>query len=403
MIVLVINSGSSSIKFQVIRMDDRSRLCAGLLERIGLEDGTFTFEPDGREKLQSAAKISDHSQGIGLILQAIADPQHGVLSSVREIAAVGHRVVHGGETIRRAELVTPRVEAIIEECGKLAPLHNPANLTGIRAVRNLLPSVPQVGVFDTAFHATMPEESFLFALPYGCYQEHGIRRFGFHGTSHRFVSRRAAEILGRDTRDFACVSCHMGNGVSIAAIRDGRSVDTSLGFGTMCGAPMGTRAGDVDPAAVLYMIDALGMSSQEVRRLLYYESGLKGVSGLSSDMRDIVAAAGSGNRRAALALQVFAHGCRRHIASLATSLGGRLDALIFTAGIGEHSPESRRLICQGLEVLGIEIDDGRNAAIGVEATISSSSSRVPVLVVPTNEELMIAIETEEAIGRRGCG
>jgi acetate kinase len=402
MIVLVINSGSSSIKFQLIRMDDRVRLCAGLLERIGLEDGMFTFEPKGREKLRNNVRISNHSQGIGLILRVITDPQLGVLSSISEVTAVGHRVVHGGETITKAEIVTPRIEAIIEQCGRLAPLHNPANLTGIRAVKTLLPSVPHVAVFDTAFHATMPDESFMFGLAYDCYRKHGIRRFGFHGTSHCFVSRRAVEILDRDPRSFACVSCHMGNGVSIAAIRGGRSVDTSLGFGTMCGVPMGTRAGDVDPAAILYMIDALGMSTREVNQLLYFESGLKGISGLSSDMRDIVAAAESGNSRALLALKVFAHGCRKHIAALATSLGGRLDALIFTAGIGEHSPEIRRLICAGLEVLGIEIDDGRNDVSGLEAIVSSSSSRVPVLVVPTNEELMIALETAELVRKGAC-
>ncbi len=402
MIILVINCGSSSVKFQLIRMEQRAKLCSGIVERIGMEDGTFTFEPVGGEKLQNTVTVKDHAQCIALILQLIADSQRGILSSVREIAAVGHRVVHGGETITKAELVTRRIEAIIEDCGRLAPLHNPANLMGIRAVKALLPSVPQVAVFDTAFHAGMPEESFLFGLAYDCYRRHGIRRFGFHGTSHSFVSRRAAEILGRDPSAFACVSCHLGSGVSIAAIRNGRSVDTSLGFGTMCGVPMGTRAGDVDPAAILHMIDVLGMSTREVRRLLYFESGLKGISGLSSDMRDIENAARSADSRAALAMEVFAHGCRRHIASVATSLGGRLDALIFTAGIGEHSSESRRLICRGLEVLGIEIDDGCNETVVGEALISGPSSRVPVLVVPTNEELMIALETEEAVRRGAC-
>jgi acetate kinase len=402
MIVLVINSGSSSIKFQLIRMEDRSRLCAGLLERIGMGEGVFAFEPVGKEGSTRTLRIDDHSQGIRLMLQAIADPVRGVLRSIEEVAAVGHRVVHGGEAIAKAELVTPRLETVIEECGRLAPLHNPANLMGIRAVRALLPAVPHVAVFDTAFHAAMPEESFLFGLPYEYYQKYGIRRFGFHGTSHRFVSRRASEILGRDPRSFTCVSCHMGNGVSIAAIRNGRSIDTSLGFGTMCGAPMGTRAGDVDPIVILHMIDKLGMSTREVNQLLYYESGLKGISGLSSDMRDVVRAAESGNARALLAVKVFGHGCRKHIAALATNLGGTLDALIFTAGIGEHSRETRRLICSGLQVLGIELDESRNDTGGVEAVISSPSSRVPVLVVPTNEELMIALETEEVVNHGRC-
>ncbi len=402
MVVLVINSGSSSIKFQLIRMEDRSRLCAGLLERLGLDEGIFTFEPAGRDTLKRSVSIKDHAQGIAMILQVIADPRIGVLGSIREVDAVGHRVVHGGEDIAKAELVTPRIEAIIEQCSRLAPLHNPANLMGIRAVTALLPSVPHVAVFDTAFHATMPEESFLFGLAYDCYRTHGIRRFGFHGMSHRYVSLRAAEILGRDPQRFTCVSCHMGNGVSIAAIRNGRSVDTSLGFGTLCGVPMGTRAGDVDPAAILYMIDVLGMSTREVHQLLYFESGLKGISGLSSDMRDVERAAASGNERALLAMKVLAHGCRRHVAALATSLGGVLNALVFTAGIGEHSPETRRLVCAGLEVLGIQLDESRNRTRGVEGVISAPSSRVPVLVVPTNEELMMAIETEEVVrqGRR---
>ncbi|OHD73179.1 MAG: hypothetical protein A2177_00410 [Spirochaetes bacterium RBG_13_68_11] len=402
MVVLVINSGSSSIKFQLIRMEGRARLCAGLLERIGLNGGIFTFEPAGRDPLKRPVSIKDHSQGIALILQVIADPRVGVLGSIGEVDAVGHRVVHGGETIDKAELVTPRIEAIIEACGRLAPLHNPANLMGIRAVTALLPSVPHVAVFDTAFHATMTEEAFLFGLDYECYRRHGIRRFGFHGVSHRYVSLRAAEILGRDRKNFTCVSCHLGSGVSIAAIRNGRSVDTSLGFGTMCGVPMGTRAGDVDPAVILHLIEVLGMSTREVHQLLYFESGLKGISGLSSDMRDVERAAASGNERALLAMKVFAHGCRRHVAGLAASLGGRLDALVFTAGIGEHSQETRRLVCAGLEVLGVQLDETRNRIHGEEAVISDPSSRVSVLVVPTKEELMMAIETEEVVKGGGC-
>lgn len=401
MIVLVINSGSSSIKFQLIRAEAGTRLCAGQLERIGFEAGAFTYEPAGKEKLSRTLTIEDHSKGINLILNIIADPHVGVLSSIGQIDAVGHRVVHGGEAITKAELVTPRVETVIEECAKLAPLHNLANLMGIRAVRALLPSIPHVAVFDTAFHATMPEESYLFGLPYEFYQKHGIRRFGFHGTSHRFVSHRAAEILGRDPRRFACVSCHIGNGVSFAAVKDGRSVDTTLGFGTMCGVPMGTRAGDVDPVVVLHLMDVLGMSTKDVHQLLYFESGLKGLSGLSSDMRDVIRAVAAGNPRARLALGVFAHAARKHIAALATDLGGECDALIFTAGIGEYSRESRWLICEGLRVLGITLDEERNRVQGEEAIISSPSSRVPVLVVPTNEELMIALETAQ-VAKDGC-
>jgi acetate kinase len=397
MTVLVVNSGSSSIKFQLLRMEDRSRLCVGLLDRIGFDDGMFSYTPEGREALRRTLCIKDHSEGIRLILQAICDPSFGVLASLDQVTAVGHRVVHGGEAISKAELITVDIENVIQECGTLAPLHNAANLMGIRAVKALLPMVPHVAVFDTAFHATMPKESFLFGLPYGYYETYGIRRFGFHGTSHRFVSRRAAEILGRDPRTFRGVTCHMGNGVSMAAIRDGLSVDTSLGFGTMCGVPMGTRAGDVDPAAILYLADSLGMSLKEIRRVLYFESGLKGLSGLSSDMRDIEGAVDTGNARAQLALQVFAHACRRHIAALATSLGGKLDAIVFTGGIGEHSCRSRSMICAGLEVLGVEINEVANEARGIEAVISKPSSRVAVLVIPTNEELMIALETEQVV------
>jgi acetate kinase len=397
LIVLVINSGSSSIKFQLIRVENRGRLCAGLLERIGLDGGVLTYEPAGKKALRRDLRIADHEQGFGLIMGMLLDPEVGVLSSIGEIAAVGHRVVHGAETIRNAELVTPRVEALIGECARLAPLHNPSNLLGIRAVRAMLPSVPHVAVFDTAFHAGMPEESYLFGLPYELYEKHGIRRFGFHGTSHRFVTRRAAEILGIEPGKFNCVSCHMGNGVSLAAVKNGESVDTSLGFGTMCGVPMGTRAGDVDPAVILHMIDALGMSTQDVRRVLYFESGLKGLSGCSSDMRDVSRSALGGSARARTAMRVVAHAARKHIAALATSLGGRLDALIFTAGIGENSSESRAFICEGLEVLGIEVDQERNKLCGVEAIISSPASRVPVLVVPTQEELMIALETAEVV------
>jgi acetate kinase len=403
MIVLVINSGSSSIKFQVIRMTDRYCLCAGLLERIGQVEGAVTYEPSGKQPVRRTARISDHAEGIGIIMGLLVDSGVGVLSTVNEIAATGHRVVHGAAFIRNAELVTPHLEKLIEECAGLAPLHNPSNLLGIRAVRAALPSVPHVAVFDTAFHAGMPEESFLFALPYAMYEQHGIRKFGFHGTSHRFVTRRAAEILGIDPGRFNCVSCHLGNGVSFTAVKNGESVDTSLGFGTMSGVPMGTRAGDVDPAVVLHMIDALGMSTAQVHHLLYFESGLKGLSGRSSDMRDVSRSAQEGDPRALMAMKVFAHGARKHIAALATNLEGRLDALIFTAGIGEHSPESRALICDGLQLLGIRLDPEKNRLCSAEAVISSPGSRVPVLVVPTQEELMIAIETEDAVGRMRTG
>ncbi|MBN2553055.1 MAG: acetate kinase [Spirochaetales bacterium] len=390
--ILVINSGSTSIKFQLRDMSGQAILCRGEIERIGLEGTAVRYE-SARGEWNEQREVADHQAGVRLLLELISDPERGVVRSVGEIAAVGHRIVHGGESIDRAELVTPEVERIIEENSRLAPLHNPANLMGIRAVRAVFPEMPQAAVFDTAFHATIPEEAFLFGLSYDCYREHGIRRFGFHGPSHRYVFQRTARMLGRAPEELNCVTCHMGGGVSLAAIRGGRSVDTSVGFGTVSGVPMGTRAGDVDPAAVLYLLEQAGLSSREVYRLLYHESGLKGLSGVSSDVREISAAAAAGNRRAELALRVFAHAARRWIAALATSLEDRLDALVFTAGIGVNAPALRAMICSGLGVIGVRLDPQRNTAVGREAEISAAESKVRVLVIPTDEEWMIAEQT----------
>jgi acetate kinase len=390
--ILVINSGSTSIKFQLRDVSAEAILCRGVIERIGLEGAVVRYESP-RGEWNEQRDVADHREGVRLLLELITHQERGVVRSIGEIAAVGHRIVHGGESIDRAELVTPEVERIIEENSRLAPLHNPANLMGIRAVRAVFPEVPQAAVFDTAFHAPIPEEAFLFGLNYDCYREHGIRRFGFHGPSHRYVFQRAARMLGREPTEVNCVTCHMGGGVSLAAIRGGRSVDTSVGFGTMCGVPMGTRAGDVDPAVILYLLEQEGLSSREVYRLLYHESGLKGLSGVSSDVREIAAAARDGNRRAGLALRVFAHAARRWIAALAVSLEDRLDALVFTAGIGVNAPELRVMICSGLGLLGVRLDPERNRAIGREAEISAPESKVRVLVIPTDEEWMIAEET----------
>ncbi len=390
--ILVVNSGSTSIKFQLRDASAQTILCRGEIERIGLEGSVVRYE-SARGGWTEERDVADHREGVRLLLELIGHPERGVVRSIEEIAAVGHRIVHGGESIDQAELVTPDLERIIEKNSRLAPLHNPANLMGIRAVREVFPEVPQVAVFDTAFHAPIPEEAFLFGLNYDCYREHGIRRFGFHGPSHRYVFERAARMLGRAPAEMNCVTCHMGGGVSLAAIRGGRSVDTSVGFGTMCGIPMGTRAGDVDPAAILYLIEQAGLSPREVYRLLYHESGLKGLSGVSSDVREIAAAADEGNRRAGLALRVFAHAARRWIAALAASLGDRLDALVFTAGIGVNAPELRAMICSGLGLLGIRLDPERNTAVGREAEISAAESKVRVLVIPTDEEWMIAEET----------
>lgn len=398
--ILVINSGSSSIKFQLVNTSDRQSLGKGLIERIGIADSIFTYEPAGREKTRETLAIADHRQGIGIALQRLTDPQQGVIKDLREIEAVGHRIVHGGERITKSESLTPEIISLIEQSTKLAPLHNPANLMGVEAVKALLPDIPHVGVFDTAFHASMPEKSYIYALPYHFYEKHSIRRFGFHGTSHQYVSMRAAQILERDQSDFNCITCHLGNGVSLTAVKGGRSVDTTLGFGTMCGVPMGTRAGDLDSAIILFLQEELGMSAREVHHLIYQESGLKGVSGLTNDMRDVEKAAENGHKRAQLALEIFAHHARKYIGALATHMEGRLDAIIFTAGVGENGWEMRSMICQGLEIIGAELDEDKNKVRGKEAIISKPGSKVAIMAIPTNEELMIALDTEAVVSRQ---
>jgi acetate kinase len=397
LIILVLNSGSSSIKFQLWDMAERKLLCKGLAERIGLDEGIFTYQPDGKEKVYREIPIPDHRIGIEMAIDSITDPEIGVINDIRDIVAVGHRIVHGGEKIRKSELITHEIRGMIEECIPLAPLHNPPNLMGIDAVTELLPGVPNVGVFDTAFHTTMPPHAYIYPLAYEYYSEHGIRRFGFHGTSHKYVSRRGAELLGIPVENFNCITCHLGNGISLAAVKGGKSVDTTLGYGTMCGIPMGTRAGDLDPAIILYLIDNLGMSTREVNNLIYKNSGLKGISGLTNDARDVVEAAENGHERAALALDIVAHHAKKYIAGMSAELDGQLDAIIFTAGIGENNPAMRKRICQGLEILGAEIDLTKNEVRGKETVISTEESRVPILVVPTNEELMIALDTEEIL------
>jgi len=401
MIILVINSGSSSLKYQLMDMKDREVLCKGVVERIGLAEGTFSYQPgQGVGQVQSR-EIPDHETGISLALKSITDPQTGVIKNLSEIDAVGHRIVHGGEKIKKPEFLTDKIIKIIEDCVELAPLHSPPNLLGVTAMKKLIPDAPHIGVFDTAFHTTIPEEAYIYPLAYEYYTEHGIRRFGFHGTSHHYVSLRAAEILGIKPEKFNCISCHFGNGVSISAIQNGKSVDTSLGFGTMSGVPMGTRAGDLDPDIILYLIDQLKMSVSEVRHLIYKNSGLKGLSGLTNDMREIFSAALAGQKRPKLALRIFTRSARKIIGAMATVLEGKLDAIIFTAGIGENIPEIRTMICEGLEILGARLDLQKNLVRGKEAIISADDSRIKLMVVPTNEELMIALETEALV--QGAG
>jgi len=397
MIILVINSGSSSIKFQLWNIEKRELLCKGLLERIGLAEGIFNYENNGRVKIQETRKIPDHKTGIKMVLDQITDQEKGVIKSIKEISAVGHRIVHGGIKIKKSELITEEIEKAIEEASVCAPLHNPPNLMGVRAIESLLPGVPNVGVFDTAFHSTMPEESFIYALHWDYWDKHKIRRYGYHGTSHQYVSMRAAELLGIPYNNFNCITCHMGNGVSLTAIKNGQSVDTSLGFGTMCGVPMGTRAGDVDPAIILYLLQDLNMKVDDVHTLLYKNSGFKGLTDLTNDARDIEKAASEGNARAEIALKIFSHYTKKYIAGLATQLGGRIDAIIFTAGIGENSVNIRKRCCEGLEILGAKMDEKKNSSGIKEGIISTEDSKVKIMVVPTNEELMIALDTEKIV------
>jgi acetate kinase len=395
MLIMVINSGSSSLKFALINMETRNTLCKGLLERIGLSEGIINYEAEGKEKVVINRKIADHNQGIKIVLDFITGKETGVINDIKEIKAVGHRIVHGGEKISKAILLDNKALDIVKECYTLAPLHNPANYEGIAAFKSVLPDVPHVGVFDTAYHATIPKPSYIYALPYEYYEKHGIRRFGFHGPSHNYVSLRASEILNIDYDNFNCITCHMGNGVSLTAIKGGKSVDTSLGFGTMCGVPMGTRAGDIDPAIMLHLISELGLSPDEVHDIIYKKSGLLGISGLTNDMRDIFSSAKEGNERASLAIEIFTSAVRGYIAKLATKLGGRVDAIIFTAGIGENSIESREMICRDLEFMGVNFDFEKNNVRGEERIISKDKSPVKVMVVPTNEELMIALDTKK--------
>jgi acetate kinase len=389
--ILVINSGSSSIKFQVIDRDTEKMLASGLIERVGLADGRMKYRC-GDTKIVVDKPIPDHETGLDLLLQTIVDSEIGALSSLDEIGACGHRVVHGGEKFTSSVLIDDEVLKGLEEVSGLAPLHNPANIMGIRAAIKKLPGIPNVAVFDTAFHQTMPQVNYMYALPYKLYEEYGMRRYGFHGTSHQFVAQRTAEILERPLEELNIITCHLGNGCSVTAVKGGKSIDTSLGYGTFCGLVMGTRSGDVDPAILLDLMENKGWSIEQVKKMVYKESGLLGLSEISMDMRDIEEKMFAGDARAKLTFEIFADRVKKYIGSYAATLG-KLDAVVFTAGIGENGWELRELICDNMDVLGIELDREANQVKGVERIISTSRSRVAVLVVPTNEELMIARET----------
>ena len=390
--ILVINAGSSSLKYQLIDIETEEVLAKGLCERIGIDGSRLKHSPEGKDEVIIEKPMKDHSDAIKLVLEALTDKEYGVIADMSEISAVGHRVVHGGEAFSKSVVIDDSVKKAIEECIPLAPLHNPPNIIGIEACEKSMPGVPQVAVFDTAFHQTMPPKAFMYALPYELYQNDKIRRYGFHGTSHKYVSSQAAEMLGKPIEELKIITCHLGNGSSITAVDGGKSVDTSMGFTPLAGVVMGTRSGDIDPAIVKFIADSEHMSLEKVDNLLNKESGVLGVSGVSSDFRDLQAAAESGNERAALALEMFMYSVKKCIGEYAVAMGG-LDAIVFTAGVGENSGDVRRGVLEGTEFLGIKIDPEKNKLRGQKVEISTPDSKVKVMIIPTNEELMIARET----------
>ena len=395
--ILVINCGSSSLKYQLINMENEEVLAQGLVERIGIEGSILTQKVEGRDKYIIEQPMKDHQDAIKLVLDALVDDTHGVIKSMDEISAVGHRVVHGGEKYSKSVLVDDEVMNYLEECVKLAPLHNPPNIIGINACKALMPNTPMGVVFDTAFHQTMPAKAFTYAIPYELYQKHGIRRYGFHGTSHKYVSRKVAEVIGKNIEDLKIITCHLGNGGSLTAVDGGKSVDTSMGFTPLEGIVMGTRSGNIDPAIITYLINELGYTSEEVNTMLNKKSGLLGISELSSDFRDIRDAAfDRKEERAILTKDVFFYSIKKQIGAYAAAMGG-VDVIVFTAGIGENSIETREGVLEGLEFLGVKLDKEKNAIRADINEISTDDSRVKAYVIATNEELMIAKETLELI------
>jgi acetate kinase len=387
--ILAINAGSSSLKFQLIRMPEEDVKAVGLVERIGLKDSIFTIKFNG-EKDETTKDIENHEEAVKMLLEKLTST--GVIKSLEEIDGVGHRVVHGGEKFSDSVVITDQVMDEIAEVSELAPLHNPANLTGIRAFKEILPNIPAVAVFDTAFHQTMPPESYLYSLPYDYYEKYGIRKYGFHGTSHKYVSQRAAELLDRPVEDLRLISAHLGNGASIAAIEGGKSVDTSMGFTPLAGVTMGTRSGNIDPALIPFIMRKTGKTADEVLHVLNKESGMLALSGFSSDLRDIESKSEAGDARAELALDVFAERIHKYIGSYAARMSG-VDAIIFTAGVGENSTEVRERVLKGLEFMGVYYDPALNNVRGKEQFLTYPHSPVKVIIIPTNEEVMIARDT----------
>ena len=393
---LVINCGSSSLKYQLIDMSTEESMVQGLVERIGIEGSILTQKVEGKDKYIINTNIKDHKDAIKLVLEALVDSIHGVIKSMDEISAVGHRVVHGGEKYSDSVLIDDEVLKSIKDCIVLAPLHNPPNVIGIEACKELMPNTPMVAVFDTAFHQTMPKHAYICPVPYELYEKYGVRKYGFHGTSHKYVSYKVAETMGKDIKNLKIITCHLGNGCSLAAVKNGKSVDTSMGFTPLAGVMMGTRSGSIDPSVISFLIEQHGYTIEQIDELLNKKSGILGISGVSSDFRDVLEAAESENERAKLALEIFYYKVRTQIAAYAGAIGG-VDVIVFTAGIGENSSITRREILKGLEFFGFTINTEKNELRGKIQEISNEDSRVKVYVVPTNEELMIARDTAKLV------
>lgn len=396
--VLVVNCGSSSLKYQVLEMDSTELQAKGLVERIGIEGSLIKHEKIGMDKFILEAPMKNHKDAIGYVLEALMDKEHGVIQTMDEIGAVGHRVVHAGEKYANSVLITEDVMDTLEECIDLAPLHNPPNILGIRACQELMPNTPMVGVFDTAFHQTMPKEAFIYAIPYEFYEKYGVRKYGFHGTSHKYVAQRAAALLGKKVEELKIVTCHLGNGASCAAVKNGVCIDTSMGFTPLDGLVMGTRSGAVDPAVVTFIAEKEGISAEETISILNKKSGVLGISGVSSDFRDLETAMEEGNERATLAVNVFARRVKTYIGAYTAMMNG-VDAIVFTAGVGENDAGIRKLVCENMEGLGIYFDLSKNNVRGVERILSTEDSPVKVLLIPTNEELMIAQDTADIVSQ----
>ena len=402
MTILVLNCGSSSIKYQVIDMNEVNNpqlLAKGLVERIGLAEGILTHKPVGKDKFELNQPIQDHTAGISLIIDAITNPTHGVIESLQALSAVGHRVAHGGEYFADSAVVNEDVIEKIKNCFELAPLHNPANLRGILAIEKLLPGIPQVAVFDTSFHQTIPAKNYLYALPYKYYENYRIRRYGFHGTSHKFVAKKACDMCSLDFEKSKVITCHIGNGASVTAILNGKSYDTSMGFTPVDGLIMGTRTGEIDPGALLYIADKENLSTAQINNLINKQSGMQGITDVSSDMRDIEAAAEKGNERALLGLDMYRTRIQRFVGGYAAIMGG-VDLIVFTGGVGENDPATREQVCSGLEFMGVEFDCEANEGVrGKDKILSKDSSRVKVMVTTTDEELVIATDTFRLTGK----